>query len=222
VDCLRILATADFHGNAEAVRTAGAAAKQHGADVFAICGDITHFGSLEDAMELLSPVSDLESPVLFVPGNCDPPSLADYQRGSVIPMHGKCRAIANVNFLGLGGSPPAPFSTPFELAETELSTILERSAQECQSSCELVLLSHSPPRDTTTDLAFIGEHVGSLKLREFIERERPNLVLCGHIHESAGVDKINSTVVVNPGPARDGHYAIVDTDKNMRVTLKRQ
>jgi Icc-related predicted phosphoesterase len=219
---LKILATADFHGSADAIRTAGAAATRQNVDVFAIGGDITHFGSLERAKELLAGLSGLEVPVFFVPGNCDPPGLAAHERGSVVSIHGKCRTIDDISFLGLGGSPPAPFSTPFELAETELATILEQSVQSCQPSRELVLISHSPPRDTKTDLAFIGEHVGSRSLREFIEKEHPRVVLCGHIHESAGVDTMNSTVIVNPGPARDGHYAIVDTDKGVEVALQRQ
>jgi Icc-related predicted phosphoesterase len=54
--------------------------------------------------------------------------------------------------------------------------------------------------------------VGSSVIRTFIEREQPDLVLCGHIHESRGVDEIGETQIVNPGPVAEGHYAVVDVD----------
>jgi Icc-related predicted phosphoesterase len=41
--------------------------------------------------------------------------------------------------------------------------------------------------------------VGSRAIRAFIERRRPPLTLHGHVHESAGVDRLGGTVSVNPG-----------------------
>ena len=51
----------------------------------------------------------------------------------------------------------------------------------------------------------------------FIERARPALCLTGHIHESAGTDRIGDTVIVNPGPFRHGRYAMC-TLENGSVT----
>ncbi|MDH5494886.1 MAG: metallophosphoesterase [Candidatus Bathyarchaeota archaeon] len=42
---MRILATTDFHGNAEAFRKTTLKAKLYHVDVVVVCGDITHFGS---------------------------------------------------------------------------------------------------------------------------------------------------------------------------------
>jgi Icc-related predicted phosphoesterase len=45
-----------------------------------------------------------------------------------------------------------------------------------------------------------GRHVGNKDFRSFIERIKPNLVICGHIHETAEKkDKIGKTIVINPG-----------------------
>lgn len=67
-----------------------------------------------------------------------------------------------------------------------------------------VLVSHSPPRDTACDAIRSGTHVGSRALRRFVERQRPALVLSGHIHESPRVtgsyrDLVGGAVVVNAG-----------------------
>ena len=43
-------------------------------------------------------------------------------------------------------------------------------------------------------------------MRRFIEDKEPFVVFCGHIHEAKGKDRIKNTIIVNPGPARDGDY----------------
>jgi Icc-related predicted phosphoesterase len=62
-----------------------------------------------------------------------------------------------------------------------------------------VLVVHGPPfgaLDRTTP-RFGGVNAGSRSLRDWIERGRPGLVVCGHIHEGFGVDRIGSTGVYN-------------------------
>jgi Icc-related predicted phosphoesterase len=68
----------------------------------------------------------------------------------------------------------------------------------------MVLVTHSPPRDTACDVIQARMHVGSRALRRFVERHAPPLVLAGHIHEAPRVssayhDRIGASVVVNPG-----------------------
>ena len=77
------------------------------------------------------------------------------------------------------------------------------------------------PRHTgrSCDRLGTGEHVGSTALRALIEREQPDLVLCGHIHESRAIDEIGATTVVNPGPVASGHYALVEVDEDVAVEL---
>lgn len=216
---LRILATTDFHGNAEAFRKTALKARQSRADLVVVCGDITHFGSLQQAKELLSPLFTAQCLVLFVPGNCDPPTLTEEKIETIESIHGECKQIDNINFLGIGGSSPTPFDTPFELTETEIAHILEQGFNSCQTKHQIVLVSHSPPKNTKVDLTFTGEHAGSVSVRKFIEKTNPKLVLCGHIHEATGTDKINNTTIINPGPARHGHYALIDLNKTINTKL---
>jgi Icc-related predicted phosphoesterase len=63
--------------------------------------------------------------------------------------------------------------------------------------------------------------VGSTALREFVEQTQPILVVCGHLHESRGVDMLGPTTVVNCGPAGSGCYAIAEIDDQVRVDLRR-
>lgn len=73
---------------------------------------------------------------------------------------------------------------------------------------EKILLFHSPPvcRLDMSD----GEHCGVLLINELIERVSPRLVLCGRAKSGQGKVKLGGSVVVNPGPFFDGHYAVID------------
>ncbi len=46
-----------------------------------------------------------------------------------------------------------------------------------------------------------GRHLGSTSVLAAIERKRPALVICGHIHQSWGNEAaIGTTPVINVGP----------------------
>ena len=75
---------------------------------------------------------------------------------------------------------------------------------ELSPPTDTLIVSHSPPRDTSCDVIASHAHVGSRALRHHVERHQPPLVLSGHIHESPRMtgayrDAIGRTVIVNPG-----------------------
>ena len=62
------------------------------------------------------------------------------------------------------------------------------------------MVIHSPPRGHC-DRSRGGEHLGSEAVLAAVERKRPPLLLCGHIHESWGCEsRLGSTQVINLGP----------------------
>ncbi|MGD8505376.1 MAG: metallophosphoesterase family protein [Candidatus Bathyarchaeota archaeon] len=216
---MRILVVSDFHGSIEASRKAASKAEQIHADVAVIAGDVTHFGSVQNAKELLLSLVELKLPVFFVPGNCDSPSLATINLKGARCIHGSCETYDNGMFVGVGGCPNTPFNTPFEMTEDEIMNVLNRSFEQVQLKSWLIMVSHTPPKDTKLDAAFIGEHVGSSSVRQYIEDKQPSIVFCGHIHEARGIDHIGNTVIVNPGPARHSQCAIADLDEKIEVYL---
>lgn len=74
----------------------------------------------------------------------------------------------------------------------------------------LIIIAHNPPKDTKLDVVASGVHVGSPLIRAFIDSKKPLLVVSGHIHESAAIDSIGPTTLVNPGSLADGHYAVAE------------
>ena len=56
---------------------------------------------------------------------------------------------------------------------------------------------------------------GSQKFTDFIKEHQPVAVVCGHIHEGTGIDKIGDTVVINPGSLGEkGTYVWLEVEKN--------
>lgn len=216
---MKVLVGTDFHGK-ESVFEAFAEKTKKNVDIMVICGDITHFGSLQEAQRLLSLLTDLRIPVLFVPGNCDPPSLAGLDMEGVTCIHGRTVSYSDLAFLGVGASPPTPFSTPFELTEDKIMETLVQASSNLPVVRWVVLISHAPPRDTQLDKTSVGLHVGSSSVRTFIEERQPSIVFCGHIHEAKGRDKIGATLIVNPGPARHGDYIIASFNKKILLEPK--
>jgi hypothetical protein len=62
-----------------------------------------------------------------------------------------------------------------------------------------------------------GRPVGSPAVRAFIEAERPDLAIVGHVHEGCGTDRVGDTLVFNAGLFLRGGYVVVDDD-GYRVT----
>jgi Icc-related predicted phosphoesterase len=53
--------------------------------------------------------------------------------------------------------------------------------------------------------------VGSKAIQKFVDRV--DLIVCGHIHEAKGLEKVGKTVVLNPGEASKGSCALVHLDE---------
>jgi Icc-related predicted phosphoesterase len=150
---MKILAISDPHGDYSKI---GKIVKRAGNfDLVVVVGDLTHFGPDEKVEEL---IEMFDRPVLVIPGNCDQKSiLKALDASKAINLHGKAEQIGKIRFIGLGGSNPTPFNTPFELPEEEIEKILEGlicSAENTRDCGIIVLLTHAPPHGARDELPF--------------------------------------------------------------------
>jgi len=81
-----------------------------------------------------------------------------------------------------------------------------------------LLLIHYPPYGILDKLNAPGmklnkSHMGVAFYNTLIKKYKPKLVVCGHMHENPGKDKIGNTVIINPGAVVDGRAAIIDFDE---------
>lgn len=150
--------------------------------------------------EIIRALSAIERPSVLVAGNAETDAelcSACSSWPSAHVLHGSGVTIGGRAFFGLGGAVPVtPFGAwSFDLSEAEAAALLE----DCPPAA--ILVTHAPPQGAV-DRASSGTSLGSTAIRAVIERTRPVLAVCGHIHDSAArTEFIGQTPVVNAGPA---------------------
>lgn len=179
-------------------------------DLVVLSGDLTNFGGPDDAAVVLEATRRACSNVLALPGNLDRPDVIEYLEGEGVALHGQGRVVDGVAMFGCGGSNKTPFDTPLELEEDEIYEVLMRGYRQVEGKSPLLMVCHTPPYQTKCDRLRNGTAVGSTAARRFIEEVQPAVCISGHIHESAGVDRIGATVVVNAGPFKGGGYIVIE------------
>lgn len=180
------------------------------ADLVLLTGDLTDFRGKEEAVDVARAFAAFYPKVFAISGNCDTRQTDAALIMAGFGMHGRVAVFKKVAFLGLGGSLITPFATPNEYTEAELEGILKAAAKGIPEDLPLVLVSHQPPRGTRCDRIASGAHVGSCAVRQFIETWQPAVCFCGHIHESAAMDQIGDTQIVNPGPFAGGRIGVAE------------
>ncbi|MQA74802.1 MAG: serine/threonine protein phosphatase [Solirubrobacterales bacterium] len=191
---MRVLAFSDLH------RDLGQAARlvelSAGADVVIGAGD---FASVHKGLgEAIGALAAIEALTLLVPGNNETEealreAAAGWPAASV--LHGQRAELDGVEFFGLGaGVPVTPWDWSFDLDDDEAAALLAAAPEGG------VLIVHSPPRGhVDTDSG--GRHLGSEAILAAIERKRPRLAVCGHIHDSWGSEStVGPTRIANLGP----------------------
>jgi len=222
---LRILAISDIHG---AFGKLDKVLRSTSYDLLIVAGDLAPYHNplgFDKAFSIIAKhVGD--KVVAVVAGNMDSPSLIHYKppKDNIFILHGDALKVNDDIIVGFGGGLVSPFYTYFELTEDEFKKLIDSIKDKLsvvKSYKALIAVFHNPPKGTKVDVAFSGAHVGSKVIREFIEELSPKLVICGHIHEARGYDRLGETVIVNPGPLLIGYYALIDIDDKVQVVLKK-
>ncbi len=206
---MKIACISDIHGNIS--RNIFSMLLNERPDLIVIAGDITNFGGKQHAYAVLSTLSQICNKILAVPGNCDREDVLELLEEIGISLHGRAVISGEIAFFGAGASPPTPFSTPFEISEEEIKSLLEKAYAQCANVRIKIMVTHSPPYGILDRIAS-GEHVGSKAIREFLEeKEDIGYLICGHIHEASGAERFGNTLVINPGTFISGCY-ILETE----------
>ncbi len=193
---MKILAASDLHSDIKAAQKLADKAKKNKVDLVLLGGDIVEYGT--DGKGLIGPFKKAGIEVLMVHGNHDQPVDLDflsekYEEG-VYNLHSYYKEFKDFVVMGLGGTNFGFFGG---VNDSDLLTKFKNKMKK--SKKKSILLTHEPPFDTKLDN--LGwTKAGSRVLRGFIEAYNPDIVLCGHIHETFGLtDFIGKTKIINTG-----------------------
>ena len=198
---MKILTVADIHGAQYRLNLVLKNIERYSPDLVIICGDITQFGPAELAKKFLD---QIPIDTLAITGNIDSHDVGrgiDESNATKIEM--KRVVKKGIPFVGANG-----------IDENQLKIIEEKKLLDESS----VMISHIPPY-RTKDKVFLGMHGGSKELRELVDKYKPRLVLCGHIHEDPGIIKIGTTTVVNCSMGKRGEGALIEINDDISVKM---
>jgi Icc-related predicted phosphoesterase len=214
---MKIAYVVDVHDRFDAVPRV--LAEMGDVDVLVVGGDITTFGTPDDTERAIELWRPLAPRLLAVAGNMDSPAIDERLLELGVSCAGRGVAIDEVGIAGVSAAPITTLQTPHERPDDELAREAQAGLDAVKECRFRILCPHAPPHGTMCDRLRSGEHVGSPALRALVEREQPDAVLCGHIHESRALDRLGAAVVANPGPVTAGHYALVEVGDTVSVSL---
>ncbi len=192
---LKILAASDLHGNSVVSKDlADKAVKEH-ADIVVIAGDILNFG--EYAKNMIKPFVDKKETVVFVPGNHDPEEAIEefVHNYKIKNIDGSYMISGDVGFFGCGGSTLPVF--PYFLTEKQIYYRLKTGFEKIKDKKKKVMITHMHPAGGLIEKFSFP---GSTAIKKAIESFKPDVHICGHIHELEGMEeKIGKTRVLSVG-----------------------
>lgn len=189
-----------------------------------VTGDLTNAGDSQTADRILEQIAEVNPTLYVLFGNMDKKGVQSLLQDKNVSIHARgMRLNQSIGLAGVGASLPTPFGTPSEVSDETLADWLQQAVSEVEHLPRTILATHNPPLNTVTDRLSNGSHVGSRKLREYIEASQPDVVVTGHIHEAVGEERIGASKVINPGPLQTGGYTLIrqNGDGELHAELRR-
>ena len=188
----KILAIGDIHGDSRLMKKLAKQAKDENVDVVILAGDITF--AEREFKDVIKPFTDLKKQVLLIPGNHESVVTTDLLAEIYSPaksIHGYSFIRGNVGIFGAGGADIGIHI----INDAEIYKLLKKGNESVKNLEKKILVTHIHPEGTKSEFSGFK---GSKAVRKAIETFKPNIAICAHIHEAAGVeDKIGNTRVIN-------------------------
>ena len=127
-----------------------------------------------------------------------------------------------VNFLGFGGymEPVVNFISDDKATHKKRKERMDKANKKLiylfkKMNRKDIAVFHYPPEGIFDIIRekrnpFHGKSAGVTIFRKAVLKYKPRLVLCGHMHEYQGAKKLGKSLIVNPGDAEKGKYAIIE------------
>jgi len=216
---MKILVISDLHANNEQLDKLN---EQFGqADAVLFGGDFAECFKPETGKGALEALCAKHENIYAVLGNCDNEQFLEDIEEQDISVERSLVFHEGLAFAGAGGGSKFTGKTEFERTEEEILSdfeiVLNSIADTGDKSLwnSLIMISHNPPKGEKVDAVNAEIHAGSQMFTDFIKENQPLAVICGHIHEGAGIEKIGETTVINPGSLGEtGSYAWLSVEKS--------
>jgi len=190
---MKILAVSDFHGDQIRAKEMAETAAKEQVDLVLIAGDlVNHEGNVEG---IVGPFKAKGLEVGVIPGNHEGMAeigfLVDHYGAK--NLHGYVFKKGDVGIFGCGYGNCGRH----QLQGSDVFNTLKKGHEALTDVKKKIMLTHMHPEDSILSL---GLFPGCEGVRKAIEEFKPDIHICGHMHESEGLeDTIGKTRVINVG-----------------------
>lgn len=192
---LKILASGDIHGDISQARKLADQAEKENVDLVVLCGDLTYAESSTEG--IIGPFVKKNKKVLLIPGNHETVATADFlaELYGVTNLHGYSIIYKDVGLFGCGGANIGMF----QLEEGEIYDLIKKGHERIKDIRKKIMVTHVHPKGSLME-KFTNFFPGSEGVRKAIDRFKPDILLCSHVHEAEGIEEvIGRTKVINVG-----------------------
>jgi hypothetical protein len=210
----RLYAVADIHAGNRAFETIGAVIREHKPDALVVAGDMAGRAPW-GKKSIIGRLAAMPIPVFVVRGNSDSKDMERiiHRSRNIKTLHLSSIKFGKAKLVGVSGALALPFASRVALRQKELFSALENMLGP-----DTILVAHPPPRGCR-DRVLGRFSAGCGALAQLVEKSKPLLVLCGHIHEDTGTAFLGKTLVVNCALGRGCKGALVDIDPGLTVRM---
>ena len=215
---MKILILSDLHAHNDVLEKMDDVFAKSDAVLFA--GDFAACFKPETGKEALLQLCKKHDTIFAVLGNCDNEDFLEDLEEQDVCVEKTIVYHEGLAIAGAGGGTYFTGKTQFEREEQDIIAdfnIVKNCVEEIGDKSlwkNLILICHNPPKGKTVDAVNENLHAGSELFAKYIEENQPLAVVCGHIHEGVGMEKIGETLVINPGSLGEaGSYAQMEIEK---------
>ncbi|MDP3734343.1 MAG: metallophosphoesterase [Nanoarchaeota archaeon] len=190
---MKILALSDIHGDRNFIKRMAILGEKEKVDLVILAGDLVdHHGNVDG---LIGPFKEKGLDIAVLPGNHE--GLAEIgfmvEKYGVTNLHGYVLQKGDIGIFGCGYADIGIH----QLNEDEFFQTLEKAHGTLKNVKKKIMVTHVQPSDSILGL---GMFPGSSGVRKAIELFTPDIHICGHIHETHGIEEmIGTTKVINVG-----------------------
>lgn len=192
---LRILASGDIHGDVSLAKKLAERAEKENVDLVVLCGDLTYAES--STAGIIGPFVKKNKKVILIPGNHETVATADFlaELYGATNLHGYSIIYKGVGLFGCGGANIGNF----QLTEDEIYDLIRKGYHRIKDVKKKIMVTHVHPSGSLME-RFTQVFPGSDGVRKAIDRFKPDILLCSHVHEAEGIEEvIGKTKVMSVG-----------------------
>ena len=190
---MRIFAVGDLHGDASLAKKLADQADKENADLVLLAGDITEEQNILSGV--ISPFLEKKKKVLFIPGNHESMATAEFIADfyGITNLHGYSVKYDDVGIFGCS----AVNIGVNKISEDEIFSLLKKGFDKIKDTKKKIMITHIHPTGTKME-KFSNLVPGSEAVREAVKKLKPDILICGHVHEAAGIEeKLGKTKIFN-------------------------